>query len=235
MEAIVYNYRHGGWIGVPLESARAVVASQWMQRVLDRSMTPASASRYSRVFSSFARFANATGVDELGSVDELLCERFVAARLPDRDQASRSTRRFRLTVLRTGFGAVGAAGVTHGDPTRTIRVAVTGPDSPAGVPLYPGEASRLRLVARMRPRDTLRPATVELALAGLNHGEIARAVVADLDAAASRLIVAGSGRSARSLALDDVALRVLAGRVEAQRRGMRRMRLPWDPSVVPSR
>jgi hypothetical protein len=84
----------------------------------------------------------------------------------------------------------------------------------------------------MRPNDTLRPATVELALAGLNHGEIARSVVADLHRV-SRCVQIPGTRASRVVEVEQSALQVLIRRVEAQRRAVRRSGQPWEPDVVP--
>lgn len=194
-------------------------------------MTPGSASRYGRAWASFVTYAQAQGASDASAITASLCSAFVVAPLRELNQPSSATSRFRLTVLRAGFSELLAAGLVNANPMQTLTVEAQ-PSSYQPVPLAPGEVQRLRAAARMRPGDTLRPATVELALAGLSHAEIARSVVADLDPVSSCLRVSPTP-TRRSVEVEQSTLQVLLQRVDAQRRAVRRQRQPWEPNVVP--
>lgn len=194
-------------------------------------MTPGSASRYGRIWASFLAYAQAHGASDTSAITGSLCAAFVGAPLPGHAQPSAATSRFRLTVLRAAFTHLRASGVVGGDPTRSLAVQMQ-LSTFHPIPLLPAEVQRLQVAARMRPCDTLRPATVELALAGLTHGEIARSVVADLDSASSSVQIQETS-AIRLVKLEQPTLQVLIRRVDAQRRAMRRRSQPWEPGVVP--
>lgn len=195
-------------------------------------MTPASASRYSRVFDSFVRYAEACAAEEISDLTTPLCAQFLRAPLGTRAEPRPATSRFRLTVLRAAFAELMRTGMLSADPMASLAVK----DRAAGyfpVPLTPAEVLRLRAAARIRPLDTLRPATVELALAGLSHGEIARTVVEDVNGDSWTLRVPQDGSVTREVLLSEVAVQALLIRVDAQRRAARRRAEAWDPGVVP--
>jgi hypothetical protein len=80
----------------------------------------------------------------------------------------------------------------------------------------------------MSPRDHIRPATVELALAGGSHREIATAVAADVD------LVDGTVRLAsRSTLLEPFAVATFASRIASCRQIARRSGRTWDPGITP--
>jgi integrase len=195
-------------------------------------MAPATAQRYGRVFASFARYAQARGLTNLGLIDSSLCNDFVQAPLPRHGVPSQSTARFRLTVVRDAMLGLRALGLLHSDPTHALRVAQA-PTAPQPVPLTPLEVRRIRAVGRLTPRDTLRPTAVELALSGASHAEIARAVVADVDLPGRSLQLGTQSCHARTCEIDELGATVLGSRVDAQRRRSRRKHLPWDPFTTP--
>lgn len=209
----------------------ATASARWVDRAARGSMTPSSASRYDRVFSSFVRFSRASGAHALEDLDTRLVCRFVRAPLPGRVHPSRSTSRFRLTVIRDAFDGFVDSGLAGENPAAGLRVdrAVS---LVAPQPLIPDEVRRLRTVARLRPADTLRPATVELALLGLTHAEISKAVVSDLDLSSLGLMV-GNGALRRLNALPINSGRVLSSSVDTRRRAARRQRRAWNPDQEP--
>ncbi len=204
----------------------------WDSRAKTGTMTPGSASRYGRIWGSFLTFSQALEADHLTAISTDLCEAFLQAPLANRGEPRAATSRFRLTVLRAAFSELVIAGVVDADPTRSLSVEAQQTDFQP-VALTPFEVLRLRSAARMRPGDTLRPATVELALAGLTHGEIARTVVGDLHSTSRCLEIRGPGGNRRTASLDEAAVQLLLQRVAAQRRAVRRGSQPWEPSVVP--
>jgi site-specific recombinase XerC len=202
-----------------------LVRAHWHLRGHDAEMTPSTVARYERVFGSFVRFAAASKCDSLAAVTSPVCLAFVHAPCGGGHQPARSTSRFRLTVIRDGLRALQRAGIASSDPTAGIRVQQS-VQARQPEPLTPSEATRLRLVGRVFPRDHMRPATVELALAGGSHAEIAATVIADLDLRRDRICL-----GSRWAELDPFAKVTLMARVAACRRASRRARDPWDPEV----
>ncbi len=196
----------------------------WNRRVERAEMTPGTAARYSRVFASFVRFTAATGCANPADADLQLVIAFVRAPRGGGLQPAGSTSRFRLTVVRDAFAALRDAGLVHEDPSAPLSV--VHPAMPrVPVPLTPAEISRLRAAGRVSPRDHVRPAAVELALAGGTHLEIAHTVVGDLDLRGARVRL-GDRRSD----LEPFAVSTLVARVASCRRSSRRARTGWDPS-----
>jgi integrase len=194
-------------------------------------LTSGSAARYQQVFDLFCRFAVANGSCSLSSVSSSLCARFVEAPLRGGRVPCTSTSRLRLSVLRSALNVPADAGVVERNPTgwRSVshvhRLYVP-------CPLTPLEAARLLLAGALHPVDTLRPAMSALAICGATHGEIAAAVVADLDVERS-LVRLVAGRRERWVSMPPTVVAALTRRVAAQRRIWRRMCLPWDPARVP--
>src|SRR5688500_7362807 len=62
-----------------LELACAAISRAWRQRVDEGTMSPGTASRYRRVFSSFVAFQRSSGTTGLGMVDTSACVRFIGA------------------------------------------------------------------------------------------------------------------------------------------------------------
>ena len=214
-----------------LLEANDLVSAAWGTPACARRMTASSVSRYRRLFASFLTYAEARGARGVHDLTRRLCAQFIGAPLAGRGQPSPATSRLRQTVLRAAFAELARAGMVSEDPTVSLTV-----ESPVvavrPVPLTPAEVMRLRTAARMRPVDTLRPATVELALAGLSHGEIARSVVGDVDSISRLLRVHQHLSAIREVPLGDAALKVLLVRIAAQRRAARRRAEAWDPVVV---
>lgn len=201
----------------------SAVAEYWGHRGQTGEMTSGSVARYQRVFAAFNRFATAHGCGEMADVDTQLCRGFVFAAQRSGAPPSASTSRFRLTVLRDAYKALGIAAE---DPTVELRV-VQIPQFRNLVPLTPTEAARLRSSARTSPRDHLRPAAVELALLGGSHQEVARVIVSDVDLATESALL-----GSRRMDLDPTAASVLAARVAACRRAARRRDVTWEPNRV---
>lgn len=195
-------------------------------------MTATTMQRYGRVFASFVRYAQARGLTDYRLIDSRLCDDFAQAPLPGHGRPSPSTSRFRLTVVRDAMRGLRGAGLLDADPTLGLRVAQVHL-APRPVPLIPLEVHRLRTVGRLAPRDTLRPAAVELAIAGASHEEVARAVIGDVDIPGRCIQLGGKSGRPRACELDDLGAMILRSRVDAQRQCSRRNHLPWDPSTTP--
>ncbi len=204
-----------------------VVRAYWHLRGEVSQMTPNTVARYERVFASFVRFARASGCDSIATVTSQLCLAFVHAPRQGGHKPASSTSRFRLTVIRDGYLALQRAGMARSDPTSGLRVK---PSTQARrpEPLTPPETARLRSAGRLFPRDHQRPTTVELALAGASHTEIALTVIADLDLRRDRVRL-----GSRWADLDGFAMVTLTARVAACRRASRRERALWDPGATP--
>lgn len=189
-------------------------------------MTVGTALEYARIWASFERFAAASGTLSVGGTDARLCRAFATAPTKGGLAPSTSTSRFRLTVVRDAFIALMTAGAVGIDPTKGLHVSqAVQMRKPA--PLAPKEVVRLRASGRLSPRDHLRPATVELALAGGSHAEIAQVVVADVDLRQGHVRIGD-----RQVILDPFAISTLAARIAACRLSARRSRSPWQPASV---
>jgi len=210
-----------------LSSDLAVIANYWEQRLKTAEMTAGSVARYMRVVSSFARFAQASGVSSMSDASNGVCKAFIVASRTGGQSPAPATSRFRLTVIRDAYLALALSGRVDDDPTLGLRVPQI-PQVRESAPLTPVEAARLRSSGRIAPKDHLRPTTVELALLGGSHMEIAEAVVGDLDLRTARITL-----GSRSLELNAFAVATLSARVAAARNSARRARRPWDPTTVP--
>jgi integrase len=122
--------------------------------------------------------------------------------------------------------------VTGVDPTIGLRVEGT-TGSLVLCPLTPLEAQRLRAAGRTRPGDTVRPAAVTIALLGGSHGEIAAALISDVDFLGGRLRLGRGTTGDRWVALDGIGGGVLQERLAVQKRAWRRRGQPWNPHSVP--
>lgn len=214
------------------DAALDVANSQWTGAVRSQTLLSSTQARYLQVLESFCRYALAMGVASPEEVTEALCLRFMEAPLRGGHRISRATARIRLTVLRSAFDAWVAEGALPANPVATLRVEQEARTYEPR-PLTPPEVTRLLATGRTEPRDTLRPATVAVALTGASHDEIAHAVVADLDVP-NHLIRLGARDHARGCAVPSSgALEALEARVGDQRRIWRRRSEPWDPTHVP--
>jgi integrase len=202
------------------------VCACWRVRHEKGEMTASTCARYEWVVSSFVRFARASGYGAFPEVNPRVVNAFVYASLVGGITPAPSTSRFRLTVVRDAYAGLAAAGRANIDPTAGLCVASSA-QLRRPEPLTPAETVRLRFAGRISPRDHLRPAAVELALAGGSHAEIARTVVADLDLQASRVRL-----GTRTSTLDSFAATALGARVSACRRAADRARRTWDPSAT---
>lgn len=172
------------------------------------------------------------GVTVPDNVTEMLCLRFLEAPLRGGQSISRATARIRLTVLRSAFEIWVDEGTVYTNPAAELQVGyMAAPYRP--MPLTPPEATRLLITGRTSPGDTLRAATVALALTGTSHSEIAKAVVADLDLTARRIRLGATGQR-RACALPSAGVvMALESRVRELRRVARRRSDSWDPHHVP--
>ena len=200
-----------------------LVRTYWAARVGDDELTAGTYARYERVLASFARFVRASGLESLTAVSVEVCDAFVHAPQRTGLVPAPSTSRFRLTVVRDAYVALRKVGDSTANPTTDLRVAAR-PQIREPVPLTPAEATRLRFAGRTSPRDYLRPATVELALAGGSHSEIASVVIADLELQNQRVRL-----GSRWADIDSFATATLAARLAACRRVTLCGRAQWDP------
>ena len=207
-----------------LDDEAELVRAYWEARVSGYGMTAGSCARYQRVLASFVRFVSAHRLESLTEASAGVCSAFVNAPQRTGLRPAPATSRFRLTVVRDAYIALRKAGQSTADPTTDLRVTVR-PRLRSPVPLTPSEAARLRSAGRTSPRDYLRPATVELALAGGSHIEIASVVFADLELHKQHLRL-----GARRAHLDSFATATLTARLAACRRAAQRACTQWDPN-----
>lgn len=214
------------------EAALLIADSQWASAVQSKTLRASTRARYRQVLDSFVRFALAMGVTTANEVTDALCLRFLAAPLRGGEVISPSTARVRLTVLRSAFDTWIAVGAVHTNPAVALQVKqVAGSYQPR--PLTPVEVTRLLMAGRTSPVDTLRPASIAMALTGATHDEIAYAVVGDLDLAVG-LIRLGAPDHRRSCVLPSEGVAgALERRVRELRRTWRRRSEPWDPQQMP--
>jgi integrase len=215
------------------DAAVGVADSQWTRAVRSQALRPSTHARYLQVLDSFARFALATEATAPGEVTETLCLRFLEAPLRGGLGISRATARIRLTVLRNAFDIWVDDGTVPTNPAAALQVGyVTAPYRP--VPLTPPEARRLLVAGRTNPGDTLRPATVALALTGATHTEIAKSLVADLNLAIRQIRLGAPDQGVvRTCVLpSEKVVEALESRVQELRRVGRRRSESWDPHHV---
>lgn len=188
-------------------------------------------ARYSQVFGSFVRYAEANSANAPDDVTSALCWRFVVAPVRGGRLPSTSTSRVRLTVTRVVFAAMASAGTVSIDPTTGLRVTHQAV-ARVPIPLTPPEAKRLILTGCVSPGDTLRPATTALALAGATHAEIAGAVVSSFRPDEATLTL-GEGHGARLVTVPPQLVDIFLRRSRNQQAYWRRRGQPWDPELVP--
>lgn len=229
-ESIAYNYRlvEKCWWH-PFED---LAQGHWMGSASDGAMTPGSAQRYARVFSSFVRYAVAHGLAGPLEVTPAFCGRYLVAPIRGHGAPSSSTSRFRLTVVRAAFQVLRVE-VDCEDPTLGLTVATTSSPRAQSWPLTPAEAARLRTACRLQPGDTGRPAAVELGLYGLTHAEIAACSVGDFASGYGILRVGTQGSFRREIVISGPDRLVFVARGRAQRNLWRRRHSAWDPNFVP--
>ncbi len=203
---------------------------QWCGRVTDGALLASTGARYSQVFDSFCRYAEAIGVRSLEQVTPSLCQRFLGAPLRGDRRPSTATSRLRLTVLRSAFDALVSRGVIETNPTTDLAVPhVVRPRVPC--PLTPFEVRRLLLAGRSAPDDSLRPAACALALLGAAHGEIALSSAADFQPS-TESIQLGEGAASRLLDVPPMLTPLLTRRLVDLRRASRSRKEDWDPAQV---
>jgi site-specific recombinase XerD len=213
------------------EALRSLI-EHWTTAAAQARLRSSSAARYGQVFSAFSRFAEASGVVDPESVTTALCRRFIAAPLRGGSPPHTSTRRLRLTVVRSAFQVLALTGVVGADPTAGLCV-VHRTAKRVSAPLTPPEATRLVLAGGVSPRDTLRPATTALALLGAAHSEIAGCMVAAF-CEADGTVTLGAGQSARVVATPPHLVEVFRRRLAYQRAAWRRRGQAWEPGEGPA-
>ena len=218
-------------MGADWSAELAVATERWKLSVQAGDIRPSTTARYGQVLHSFRSYAVALQVRSAEGVTPTLCQRFVWSPLKGDDPTSSATARLRLTVIRSAFGALVEAGALDSNPTAGMRVSHT-PASLLPFPLTPPEAKRLLSAGRVDPGDTLRPATTALALCGARHGEIADAVIADLDLE-SWLVRIGDRPRVRLWPLPPETIAIFVARIAAQERAWRRTGEPFDAAEVP--
>jgi site-specific recombinase XerD len=201
-----------------------VVHQYWSGRMDAGELTPSSEARYRRVMAAYARFVAAHGRTSFALVDTRLVESFVYAVRTGGLPPAPATSRFRLTVVRDAYVGLMNARVCVADPTSGLAVNQV-LQMRVPVPLTPPEVVRLRAAGRVSPRDHLRPACVELALAGATHLEVASAAVSDLDVRVESVRL-----GSRWVQVEPFALTTLLARAAACRRANRRHNETWDPA-----
>jgi site-specific recombinase XerD len=213
------------------EDAQSITSLTWSRAVAASQLTSSTSGRYAQIFDSFCRYAAATGTSAPSSVTPELCRRFIWAPRRGGRATAAATARLRVTVLVSGFNALLLNGVVASNPAAMERV-VHAPAAYVPHPLTPPELSRLLVAGRTTPSDSLRPATLVLALSGATHFEIASAVVADFEIDELRLHL-GSKRSRRELTLQPRMAALLQSRVHDLRRIWRQRDTPWVPDQAP--
>lgn len=211
--------------GGRIASERGVVLAYWAARVERGEVTPGTAARYARIFASFERFITASGCGGLAAIEPQVCRAFVNAPRGSQPPA-KSTSRLRLAVVRDAYLALRLLNIVPSDPTAGLRV-VQPEQARRPIPLTPAEAARLRSAGRMSPRDHIRPATVELALGGGSHPEVAKTVVTDVNLIDGRVRL-----GSRSIDLEPFAITTLAARIASCRLMASRHGRPWNPDIT---
>jgi hypothetical protein len=128
----------------------------------------------------------------------------------------------RLTVMRSAFDVLIDEGLVEEDPTSGIHIPHT-PRRLTSYPLAPPEVRRLLASGRLHPADTLRPATVVLALCGATHLEIADVSSRELDLTRG-LVSVGPENARRHIPLSTAQAALLGERVSSLARLRRRVR-----------
>lgn len=227
-----YLRSNGDMLTADWPSCIEVARDRWMSRVESGDMTLGTACRYTWVFEAFCRFAAASRASDAGDATTELCQRFALAPMRGEHSPSGSTSGVRLAALRDAFHGLVEAGLAADNPALGLCVDRRSPVV-IPCPLTPVEAQRLLSAGRLFSTDTLRPACVALALAGAAHLEVARAVVADLDPASTRLRLGSNTGSERTIILEPLASAAVTARVSAQRREWRQRKQPWVPESAP--
>lgn len=204
-------------------------------------MTASTAQGYAKNLKAFYGYARAHGVHLLDGVDQRLCRNWIEAplsaayqrrRSPAQQMASGSTRRGRQTVLRRAAKLWLELGllVVSPVPDDVIRRQRVGKPQP----LTPPEVAHLRLSGRVGPRDTLRPAMVEAALAGASQQEITSLVVTSFDSGSGTLRLPGTRRTrGREVLLGPPGVAALGARIADLERSAVRRHLTFDPATAP--
>lgn len=212
------------------DQALVEAGERWNADVRSGALRPTTRARYQQILGSFSGYAHALGVASPCAVTIDDCRRFLFAPLRGSRATSTATARLRLTVLLSAFEGWTLGGRIGSNPAAGLRVPHDAVDF-APRPLTPPEATRLLLAGRTSPSDTLRPATVALALCGGTHGEIAGATIADLDLEDCWIQLGAAAQ--RRCALPRGAARALEVRVADRQRLWRRGRVNGEFTDLP--
>lgn len=210
---------------------RNITSLTWSRAVAESRLSPGTAGRYQQIFDSFCRYAQAMGIAAPSQVTPELCRRFIWAPLRGGSATAAATARLRVTVLVSAFQTLLLEGSVQSNPAAAERVAHT-PARFVPRPLTPPEVSRLLVAGRTSPSDSLRPATLVLALSGATQSEIASVVVTDFWAEEFCLVL-GTDRSRRTWSLQPPRAAILQSRVLHLRQLWRRRSTPWAADEVP--
>jgi integrase len=226
---------------VDVADAVAAVREQWRAKAAAGQLQPGTATTYERNLGAFERYVAARGITDTTGIDGVLLRAWVHAPVSAVSPGSRgragqlasaATRRNRLMVLRQAL----AVWVERGwiAPGLLDGEVVSKDQSRPPCPLTPAEVDRIHLSGRRSPIDTLIPALVALALAGLGHAEIARLTVAEFDADEATIWVGGrSGTRPRTVPLNPSATRALTDQAVALQRAHAKVGVAFDPIAVP--
>ncbi len=200
-----------------------------------------TAAQYSKALNAFLRYAEAHDVHSIDEVDQKLCQAWIHAPLPLTSARSRSkagqssaasTRRGRQSALRRAAKLWLELGLLVVSPVPDDVIRRERVDKPH--PLTPPEVAQLRLSGRVGPRDTLRPAMVEAALAGASQQEIASLVVTSFDSGRGTLRLPGTRRTrGREVLLGPHGVAALGARIADLKRSASRRHLIVDPATAP--
>lgn len=226
---------------VSLEVAADAACEAWATQKDAGRLREGSRVLYERQLDTFLRFAAVQGIQTPADLTTNVLRAWINAPISPASPGSRaragqassaSTRRGRQGVLRR----VVAIWAERGWVDPSLMPADTIKKAPALLPrpLTPAEADDLRIGARRSAADSLLPALVALALAGVSGTEIACLKLADWNPATGTLSVRGRApRGERTLRFDDGPSREITTHVAALRRVAGRRDLPRDPAVCP--
>ena len=170
-----------------------------------------------------------------------MCQAWIHAPLPltrtrsrsgDGQSSAASTRRGRQTALRRAAKLWLELGLLVDSPVPDDLIRRERVGTPH--PLTPPEVVQLRLSGRVGPRDTLRPAMVEAALAGASQQEIASLVVTSFDSDRGTLRLPGTRRTrGREVLLGPHGVAALGARIADLKRSALRRHLIFDLAETP--
>lgn len=228
---------------VAVDAAVNEAKSAWARRHEEGLLSATTVQHYGRHLDTFARYLDAVvgAPSTLDALTPALITRWVNApisaaspgsRARSGQAASSATRRGRQGALRQAITVWADRGWVTLD---LIPTGVIHKDPPRGAcPLTPAEARRLRIAGQQSPADTLLPALVAMALAGISSTEIARLTLGDYDPATAVLRLRGRGqRVPRSTDLDGHGARVLGAHIRSLTKLAAKRKLVLDPETTP--